>query len=103
MEKEEKIITEEKTEKVEAVPVAHVETKAGWMPKRTFLLIVLLVIITACLLGLALIQNVKSPSPVAKLNQHLPLTYATSELSFSTPVVLTTSGNYATDVEKESS
>jgi len=91
-EETEKVI-EPKTETIET-PVAHVETKAGWMPKRTFLLITLLVVITACLLALALIQNVKSPTvtkPIATLS------YAQTNLSLSEPVIATPSG-YKTDV-----
>lgn len=93
---EEKVI-EPKTETVETpvVPVAHVETKSGWMPKRTFLLIALLVIVTACLLALALLQNVK-PQPVAKPTA--TLNYAQTNLSLSTPVAATPSG-YTTNVQ----
>jgi hypothetical protein len=84
------------TEKIEApiVPPAHAEIKHGLMPKKTFLLIVLLVVITVCLLVLALIPTFNVPTktkPVANLD------YAQTSLSFSNPVVATPSG-YSTNV-----
>lgn len=100
MKKEEEKITEEKEPIVsteEAAPVAHAEIKAGLMPKRTFLLIVLLVIITTCLLGLALIQNIRIPNQTTKSKPLPPLTYAQSDLSFSMPTTMPT--GYVTDVQ----
>jgi hypothetical protein len=79
-----------------AVPtVAPVEKKTGWIPKKTFLLIALLIVVTVCLLVLALIPSFKSPTvtkkPVANID------YAQTLLSFSKPIAATPSG-YATDV-----
>ncbi len=71
------------------------QPKIDWMPKRTFLLIALLVVITVCLLALALIQNIKSPT-VTKPSA--TLSYAQTNLSLSEPIVATPSG-YKTDVQ----
>jgi hypothetical protein len=77
------------------VPTAHAEKKSGWMPKKTFFLIALLVLVTVCLLALALIPNLKGPiiksKPVANID------YAQTQLSFSPPVIATPSG-YKADV-----
>ena len=93
MKKEEPKIIEPKQEITEA-PVVHVEQhleeKTGWMPKKTFLLIALLVFITACLLALALIPSFRTPAiktkPLANID------YAQTQLSFSPPTVATPSG-----------
>jgi hypothetical protein len=98
---EEKITTEEKVAepKIE-VPIVHVEEqvkeKTSWMPKKTFLLITLLVLITICLLALALLPNFKS-APVTKPKPVANIDYAQTQLSFSAPVIATPSG-YKTDV-----
>jgi Cohesin domain len=97
MEKETK--TAELREEITQAPITHVEEqvkeKTAWMPKKTFLLIALLVLITACLLALALIPSFKGPAikvkPVANIN------YAQTQLSFSAPIIATASG-YKTDV-----
>ena len=87
----EEIKTVEPQEEITQVPV---EKKSGWMPKKTFFLITLLVLITACLLALALIPSFKGPAkskPVANID------YAQTQLSFSAPITATPSG-YKTDV-----
>jgi len=89
--------TTQATEKVETpvAPAAPVEKKAGWMPKRTFFLIVLLVIVTICLLVLALLPSFKGwgtkTKPVANID------YVQTLLSFSPPTAATSSG-YTTNV-----
>jgi hypothetical protein len=94
-EKTEKVI-EPKAEAVEA-PVPQAETKTGWMPKRTFLLIVLLVVITVSLLALALLPSFKNILVTTTSKPAAVLSYAQTELSFSTPTTATPSG-YKTDV-----
>jgi hypothetical protein len=97
MEKETKTV--EPQEEITQVPIVHVEEqvkeKTGWMPKKTFFLITLLVLITACLLALALIPSFKGP--VTKSKPVANIDYAQTQLSFSAPITATPSG-YKTDV-----
>jgi hypothetical protein len=65
------------------------------MPKKTFLLIAILVLITTCLLALALIPNFKTVKPIIK--PVVNIDYAQTQLSLSAPVIATASG-YKTDV-----
>jgi hypothetical protein len=97
MEKEKKVTTTEietATAQEPVVPTVEVEQKPGLMPKKTLVLIVLLVIVTVGLLAIALIPNIKAPLP-AKPTTSVPA-YLQTELSFSTPV--NTLNTYSTDV-----
>jgi hypothetical protein len=91
--------TDEPKEVTSEAPITHVEElvkeKTAWMPKKTFLLIALLVLITACLLALALIPNFKTVKPTIKPVANID--YAQTQLSFSAPISDTASG-YKTDV-----
>jgi hypothetical protein len=94
MKKVEKTKTIEQKTEITTAPVAPVEEKVGGMPKRTFILILLLVLITVGLLAIALLPGVKSPlvaTPAPALN------YVQTQLSFSAPITATPSG-YKTDV-----
>jgi len=91
---EEKITSEVKTPTPEVAAVA-VEEKPSWMPRKTLILIILLALVTAGLLAISLISNVKSP--IAKPTPALPaLTYAQTELSLSAPIK--TANGYSSDV-----
>ncbi|HUD09268.1 MAG TPA: cohesin domain-containing protein [Patescibacteria group bacterium] len=100
MENEEKITTTEVKNPVPEVPVTSpmpVEKKSGWMPRKTLILIIVLVIITIGLLAIALLPNIKSPISVRLTPAPSTPSYAQTELSFSAPVS-TTLNNYSTDV-----
>ncbi|MGA2911845.1 MAG: cohesin domain-containing protein [Candidatus Levyibacteriota bacterium] len=100
MENEEKITTTEiKTPAPEApvVSPAPAEQKPGWMPKKTLILILLLVIVTVGLLVIALIPNLKSPIVIRPTPAPEMPAYLQTELSFSTPVN-TTLNSYSTNV-----
>lgn len=101
MKEEEKKITTETTEEIKEAPIAHVEEQVkentGWMARKTFILILLLVVITIGLLAIALLPGIEN-SLVKKAAVPTPaLSYAQTELSFSTPVT-TTLNNYSTSV-----
>ena len=81
-----------------AVPVAHAETKTGWMPRKTFFLILLLTLVTIVLLAIALLPNLKSPLVTKPTTTTPALAYAKTNLSLSTPLTATPSG-YKTDVQ----
>jgi len=91
MESEKKITTE-----IPITPPTPVEPKTGWMPHKTILLFLLLLVITMGLLAIALIPNVKNLT-VAKPTPVPSLTYAQTNLSVSTPVS-TALNSYSTDV-----
>jgi flagellar basal body-associated protein FliL len=90
--KNEEIKTVEPKEEITQVPV---EKKSGWMPKKTFILILLLVLITLGLLAIALLPIIKSPT-VTKPTP-ATLAYAQTTLSFSPPVNAALN-SYSTDV-----
>ena len=92
--KEEKV-NDTQPQIMEEVPVTNVETGKGFMPRKTFILISLLVLITACLLGLALIPNLKTVKPTIK--HVVNIDYAQTQLSLSIPTALLSAG-YKTDV-----
>jgi hypothetical protein len=99
MENEEKITTTQiKTPATETpvAPIATVEQKPGWMPKKTLILIVLLVIVTIGLLVIALMPNLKTSAPVKPAPVSSVPAYLQTELAFSTPV--NTLNTYSTDV-----
>lgn len=99
MENEEKITTEIKnpTPETPVVPPAPVEQKFGWMPRKTLILILLLVVVTVGLLVIALIPNLKSPIVTRLTPAPATPAYLQTELSFSTPVN-TTLNSYSTNV-----
>jgi len=98
MEKEKKVSTTEietPTAQEPVVTAAPVEQKPGWMPKKTLILILLLVLVTIALLVVALLPAIKFPSTTPKA---LPaLTYAQTTLSLSKPVSLGLN-SYSSDV-----
>ena len=94
--KKETKVTEQKPIVEPTAPVAPVEENAVKMPRRTLILIVLLVLVTVALLVVALLPTFKFPSTGPKTPP--PLTYAQTMLSLSTPTKLAT-GNYSTDVQ----
>jgi len=77
------------------VPTAPAEEKAAWMPKRTLMLILLLVLVTVGLLAIALLPALKSP--VVTKPAIPTLAYAQTTLSFSTPTKLATN-SYSVNV-----
>jgi ABC-type oligopeptide transport system substrate-binding subunit len=94
--KEEKV-NDAQPQVVEVTPVAHAETDKGFMPRKTFILISLLVLITACLLVLALIPNFKNSTTPTKPKPIANIDYAQTKLSLSNPTALSTT-NYETNV-----
>jgi len=97
MENEEQKITEQKPTTTPVTPIVPVEEKASWMPRKTFILISLLVLVTIGLLAIALIPSVKSPINIVPKPTPATLSYAQTKLSLSTPVKLTLN-NYSSDV-----
>jgi hypothetical protein len=89
-------ITPAETNEKVATPVVPAQENVGMMPRRTLVLILLLVVVTIGLLAIALIiPNVKSPlipkpAPAA-------LNYLQTKLSFSTPISLGVN-SYSSDV-----
>jgi hypothetical protein len=94
-EENEKVTEQKPTAPVTPVAPTPAEEKVSWMPKKTFILILLLVLITLGLLAIALLPITKSPT-VAKPTP-ATLAYAQTTLSFSIPVN-TNLDNYSTDV-----
>ncbi len=88
--------TEQPTEVTQTPPAVPAEPKSGWMPKKTLILILLLVVATVGLLALALLPNVKPPLGT-KPTVTPALTYAQTTLSLSTPVT-TALNSYSTNV-----
>jgi hypothetical protein len=76
----------------EVLPVAP----TAWMPRKTLILIIGLAIVTALLLILALAPSLRFPAKTTT-KPAVIANYAYTELSFSKPVALQTSG-YKTDV-----